>query len=177
MAKSNTKKSKNLKSSLLVITVCFICGINVVSGWFVAVYKQEVMKKLGVALLIILFCGASATVMAQAKGYREIYEGYLWKNGRLLQVRAGRPIPAKEPVKLKNGFVLYPEGYSLSLQGVRNNLREGESVDINGKVLYPEYRPDGTIAFLSSRPVNNKKNNALPAPQPPANLKIKKSKN
>jgi len=135
------------------------------------------MKSLGTALLVIVFCGASVVVFAQAKGYREIYEGYLWKNGQLLQVRAGKPMLVEKPVQLKNGYVLHPAGYSLSAQGKRNNLRDGESLDINGDVLYPEYRKDGTIAFLSHRPEGSKKNKPIPVPQPPANLKINKPKN
>jgi len=133
------------------------------------------MKSLGTALLIILFCGTSVAVLAQAKGYRETYEGYLWKNGQLLQVKAGKPTPVKKPVKLKNGYVLHPAGYALSPQGERNMLRDGESLDINGDVLYPEYRQDGTIAFLSHRPVSDQKNKIIPVPQPPANLKRKKT--
>ena len=134
------------------------------------------MKIIGTALLLILFCGASAAVLAQAKGYQEIYEGYLWRKGKLLQVRAGKPVPLKKPVKLNNGYVLHPDGYALSPQGEQDKLREGEGLDINGNVLYPEFRQNGTISFLSDQPVGGKKNNVIPAPQPPANLKLKKPK-
>jgi len=134
------------------------------------------MKSLGTTLLVILLCGASAAVYAQAKGYRETYEGYLWNNSQLLQVRNGKPQPVEKPIKLKNGSVLYPAGYALSAAGEQIKLREGESLDINGNVLYPEYRKDGTIAFLSHQPAGDKINKIIPVPQPPADLKIKKPK-
>lgn len=141
------------------------------------IFKPIIMKTFVAALLIILFCGAAVTVSAQAKGYRETYAGYIWKNGQLLQVRDGKPKALNKSVKLKNGNVLHPAGHFVLVNGERGKLREGESMDINGEVLYPEYRADGSISFLSYQPARTGKNKNIPAPLPPANIRLKKLKN
>ena len=135
------------------------------------------MKSLGTTLFILLFCGAAVAVFAQAKGYRETYTGFIWKNGQLLQVHDGKPKALNKPVKLTNGNVLNPGGYFVLVNGERGKLREGESMDINGNVLYPEYRSDGSISFLGHQPDKPGKNKNIPAPQPPANIRLKKPKN
>jgi hypothetical protein len=126
---------------------------------------------------MLFFCGVAVAAWGQAKGYRETYAGYIWKNGQLLQVQNGKPKALNKPVKLKNGNVLHPAGYFVLVNGEQGKLREGESMDSNGDVLYPEYQADGSISFLSHQPARAGKNKNIPAPQPPANIRLKKPKN
>ena len=58
------------------------------------------------------------------------------KDCRMMTVRAGKMMPMKHNVTMRNGTIVMPTGTILDANGITTTMTEGEYIDMNGKIEY-----------------------------------------
>ncbi len=111
------------------------------------------MKTLLSLVIALLLIGTSVeSAFAHDHSSKAIKKGYLVKNNQLVELKRGKLFPVKQPLALKNGYTLHPNGAITSPEGFRRNLREGEGIDKEGHILFAG-KKDGRLVLVDS-PVN-----------------------
>lgn len=97
------------------------------------------MKKL---LMCLLFAGSLTTVVtAQTTGAPKTHnlqqqkDYVLLKDGKAHLVKGGNITPIESDMTLTNGTVISPNGSVKSAEGTTVLLKEGEKIDLDGKLI------------------------------------------
>ncbi len=68
-----------------------------------------------------------------------IHDGYKMRAGKLMMIKDGKEILVEKAVMMSNGITIMSDGTILKKDGSKSMLKEGEYMDMNGKII-----PTGT---------------------------------
>lgn len=71
-------------------------------------------------------------------------DGYMMKNGKMVEVKNGAVIPMENDVTLSNGMKVMSDGRYQKRNGAVLVLKEGEHIDRSGKVIPMENRSNSS---------------------------------
>lgn len=71
-------------------------------------------------------------------------DGYMMKNGKMVEVKNGAVIPMENDVTLSNGMKVMSDGRYQKRNGAVLVLKEGEHIDRSGKVILMENRSNSS---------------------------------
>ena len=87
------------------------------------------MKKMFFAIgLMIITCGVFAQDSSKMK------KCYVMENGKVMAMKNGKEMILTQNMMLKNGATVMPDGMVKMKDGTTNMLKDGQYVDIDGKM-------------------------------------------
>lgn len=76
-------------------------------------------------------------------------DGFQRRNGQMQVVRNGQARPMTRDAHLPTGALVTKDGFVVSTDGRRTELREGQGCDLRGRPVAVRTAPDGTLALAS----------------------------
>lgn len=106
------------------------------------------MKRLVIYALVLISLGAYARNVSTAGNMKSeesmknamvaaavTTDGFMLKDGKMVTVTNGKLTAMESDVTLPNGTVVMSTGYFMKKDGLKTELKEGELIDMNGKLV------------------------------------------
>ena len=110
--------------------------------FFTSVFIMRTRINWAVVAIGLLLATARLTLAQVPKN-----DGFQRRNGQMQVVRNGQPRPMTHDAHLPTGVVVTKDGFVVSLDGRRTELREGQGCDLRGRLVAVRTAANGTLAL------------------------------
>lgn len=83
----------------------------------------------------------SATGTKSQTMIRQHPDGYMLKSGKVVMIKDGKVTTIDKDITLENGTTITTNGSILQMDGTKATLKEGEHIDLTGKMIPMQEQP------------------------------------